>query len=225
MTETILIVEDDSKSATLLRDVLQDEGYSILVAPTGAEGRAFLGAGTVALLLLDLRLPDMDGIELLREAQQLASPPDIVIITGHASLDTAVKAIELGAAGYLTKPIDLPRLRSLVRRLFSQQYLKHENADLYQTLNRERRRLEALYEVSRRLATVHDTDQLLDLIIREATRLLGVEAAAIRPAGGGGAGPPGANRVRGGRPVSGSAQGRGEPQWARRPHRRADCSR
>jgi PAS domain S-box-containing protein len=180
MMETILVVEDDPQSAVLLRDVLQEEGHPVVVAHTGADGRAILHTAPVSLVLLDLRLPDLDGIELLKEAQQLASPPDIVIITGHATLDSAVKAIELGAAGYLLKPIDLTRLRSVVNRLFAQQHLKRENADLYQSVNRERRRLEGLYEVSRRLATVHDADQVLDLIVHEATRLLGVEAAAIR---------------------------------------------
>jgi PAS domain S-box-containing protein len=178
--DTILVVEDDPVSAMLLQAFCEQEGYPVIVAASGAEARAALGENAIALVLLDLRLPDVDGVELMREIRQGERPPDVIITTAHAGRGSAIAGIEAGAAGYIVKPVEIPRLRALVNGLLEQRRLRAENAALYQQAEREQHRLKALYEVASRLASVQDCWQIIDLIVREATRLLGVEAAAVR---------------------------------------------
>lgn len=178
--DAILVIEDDPTSASLLREVLEAGGHPVIVAQTGQEGLNALQGTPTFLVLLDLILPDMDGFEVLRVIQQLEAPPEIVIVTAFASLDTAVAAIEAGVAGYLLKPIDVHRLRALVARLGEQKHMRREHAASMQRSTHERHRLEALYEVSRHLASAHDTQQILSLIVRETSRLLDAEAVALR---------------------------------------------
>lgn len=162
--DTILVVEDDPQSAALLKELLEDEGHPVVLASTGAEGQRILGEPAISLVLLDLRLPDMNGMDLMRCIQQVEARPDIIIITAHASLESAVKAIENGAAGYVLKPIDPTHLRTLVDRVLERRRLQRENAALYERVDRERHRLQVLYEVSRHLISVRDTDEILSLI-------------------------------------------------------------
>jgi two-component system NtrC family sensor kinase len=178
--DAILVIEDDPSSASLLQESLETEGHPVILARTGQEGLRALRGTPVFLVLLDLRLPDMAGVEVMREIQRLEAPPEIVIVTAFASLESAVAAIEAGAAAYLLKPIDAARLRLLVTKLGAQRQLRQEHAALAQRIDHERHRLEALYEVSRQLAAVHDTEQILSLIVRETARLLGTEAVALR---------------------------------------------
>lgn len=178
--ETILVVDDEREVGSLLREFLEREGFSVVVASTGEEARSALRSAPVSLALLDLLLPDIAGVDLMREALSLESPPEVVIITGHATLDSAIAAVEAGASGYILKPVDLGRLRALIGKVLEHRRLTRENVRLYERAERERRQLQALYDVSGRLAAVHDADQILSLIVEDATRLLGLEAAAIR---------------------------------------------
>ena len=178
--DTILVVEDDPRSADLLKEFLKDEAHPVIVARTGAEGRTILQETPVCLVLLDLVLPDMNGFDLLQDAQRLDTPPDVIVITGHASLDSAIKAIEAGAAGYILKPVAAASLRTLVRKVTERRRLQRENTALTERLDCERRQLEVLYDVSRRLISVRNTDEILSLIVNEASRLLSAEAVGLR---------------------------------------------
>ena len=98
--------------AAFLAEFLTRAGYDVVMAHSGAEGLAILREGHVGLVLLDLRLADMDGSQVMEEVQQLAAPPDIVCVTGEASLDAAIKAVEGGTAGYILKPVESGAPRS-----------------------------------------------------------------------------------------------------------------
>lgn len=178
--QTILVIDDDQDVASVLGEFLGGAGYRVAVAHTGAAGLEILRQTPVSLVLLDLVLPDMEGVGLMREVLRLDFPPDVVIITGYATLDSAIAAVEAGAGGYVLKPLDLPGLRTLVGKLLERRHLMRENARLHEQAKRERRQLEVLYDVTRRLAAVHDTDQVLSLIVNEAARLLDADAAGIR---------------------------------------------
>lgn len=178
--ETILVVDDEREVGSLLREFLEREGFSVVVASTGEEARSALRSAPVALALLDLLMPDMAGVDLMREVLSVESPPEVVIITGHGTLDSAIAAVEAGASGYILKPVDLRRLRALIGKVLEHRRLTRENVRLYERAEREHRQLRALYDASGRLAAVHDADQILSLIVEDATRLLGIEAAAIR---------------------------------------------
>jgi len=115
--ERILVLDDEREVAAFLAEFLVRQGYDVVTAHSGAEGLAILREGRVGLLLLDLKLGDMDGSQVMEEVQKLPAPPDIVCVTGEASLDAAIKAVEGGTAGYILKPVDPARLDPIVRRI------------------------------------------------------------------------------------------------------------
>src|SRR6185295_11954162 len=87
-TGAVLVIDDDREIAGTLREFIEFRGYPVVVAHTGRNGLAFLRHTSISLVLLDLALPDMDGIAVLREAEALPEAPEIIIITGNATLDS-----------------------------------------------------------------------------------------------------------------------------------------
>ena len=113
----ILIVDDEVGIRDLLSEILQDEGYSVALAENAEEARQLRHQTRPAMVLLDIWMPDCDGITLLKEWAkngQLNMP--VVMMSGHASIDTAVEATKIGALDFLEKPIALQKLRSTVDR-------------------------------------------------------------------------------------------------------------
>ncbi len=110
-----LIVDDDEISRRTLAELIGRDGFTTAVASTLAEARARF-TPVPDLVLVDLCLPDGSGIDLLTEAD-LPKSSDVVVITGHASVETCVKGMRLGALDYLTKPLSVPKLRSILARV------------------------------------------------------------------------------------------------------------
>jgi len=114
----VLIVEDDDNSAEMLAALAADAGHTASIATDLQQARQQLVLHSPDLVLLDLHLPDGSGLDLFSD-ERLRGDADIVLITGQASVDTSVKALRLGAADYLVKPINLERLRRVLDRLTS----------------------------------------------------------------------------------------------------------
>src|SRR5215471_15430971 len=113
----ILIVDDEVGIRELLSEILQDEGYRVSLAENAGEARTYRARVQPSLVLLDIWMPDTDGITLLREWSangQLTMP--VVMMSGHGTIDTAVEATRIGAIDYLEKPIALQKLLTTVRR-------------------------------------------------------------------------------------------------------------
>ncbi|MGN6976431.1 response regulator, partial [Neisseria sp. P0006.S006] len=113
----ILIVDDEVGIRDLLSEILQDEGYTVTLAENAEEARQLRYQTRPAMVLLDIWMPDCDGITLLKEWAkngQLNMP--VVMMSGHASIDTAVEATKIGALDFLEKPIALQKLLSAVER-------------------------------------------------------------------------------------------------------------
>ncbi len=113
----ILIVDDEEIARTNLEYVLKKEGYRVSGASNGLEAMERMKEREFDLILTDLKMEKMDGLQLLETAKTIAPYTDIVLITGFATVDTAVSALKKGAAHYLPKPIDLDDLRATVRNL------------------------------------------------------------------------------------------------------------
>ncbi len=124
-----LIVEDDHDSAEVLAELIKSEGFSTAAAATLAEARQQIVLRTPDVILLDLKLPDGNGMDLFDELDE-AADSEIVLVTGHASLDTSIQALRLGAADYLTKPVNVRQLRSVLKRLMPPGALKTRVAAL-----------------------------------------------------------------------------------------------
>ena len=130
----ILIVEDEAFQREMLRDFLLKEGHRVSEAENGEKAVQILGNGSFDLVLLDFRMPGMDGLEVLREAKRINPEIEAVIMTAYGSIETAVGAMKAGARDYLTKPIDLDELCILIDRVAEHRTLVRENQILRQEL-------------------------------------------------------------------------------------------
>ncbi len=116
-----------------LRDILEDEGHHVLEAGTGENGLALLKDESVDLVLLDVRLPGMDGIEVLKGIRKIDETLDVIMISGHATVGTAVDALRIGAYDFLEKPLSLARVKLAIRNLSEKQTLTKRSAIIQQT--------------------------------------------------------------------------------------------
>jgi len=130
----ILIVDDEQSLRDMLSLALGDEGWDVATASDGDAAAAALQAEPVHVVLSDIRMPGMDGLELLRHVTASAPDTDVILMTAHASTDTAIEALRLGAYDYITKPFDLEELKITVRRALDQQALRRDNVMLRQEL-------------------------------------------------------------------------------------------
>ena len=126
----ILIVDDEENIGRSLRMILEREGYQVNAVRTGAEFRAFPDRTRIDLFLLDMRLPDANGIELLRELQAAEMNAPAIMISGHATIADAVEATRAGAFDFLEKPLGRDRVMVAIRNALEQGTLRQENKRL-----------------------------------------------------------------------------------------------
>src|SRR4030043_1348064 len=107
---SILIIDDEANLRRSLGLILQRAGYSVITAANAGEALQLLQTGSYDLAFLDLRLPDINGIELLPQIKELYPEMPVLILTAHATLDSAIEAVRRGARDYLIKPIDPPQI-------------------------------------------------------------------------------------------------------------------
>jgi two-component system response regulator AtoC len=122
----ILVADDDAAIRSLLRSFLEDESYSITEATTGEEALEGLRGSSYDLVLLDMRLPGMTGIEVLKQLREKQGEVPVILMTAYGSPNIAIQASSLGAYGYITKPFELDDVLHTVNRYFERQTLKEE---------------------------------------------------------------------------------------------------
>src|SRR5262247_2075577 len=126
----ILIVDDESGIRDSLRGVLEDDGYKAAEAESGETCLALLGKHEFDVVLLDVWLPGMDGLEVLQKIRALENPPEVIMISGHGTIETAVRATKLGAYDFLEKPLVLEKTLILVKNAVDAHRLRSENREL-----------------------------------------------------------------------------------------------
>jgi diguanylate cyclase (GGDEF)-like protein len=134
----ILVVDDEEIIRSLFRDVLEDKGYQVVLAPNGEEAIERLKETPFDLVITDIRMPGIDGMEVLRRSKAKYPEIDIIIITGYASVETAVEAMKLGAADYLTKPLNIDQIRIIVDKTLQRRELQKraQEAEYYKELSK-----------------------------------------------------------------------------------------
>src|SRR5262245_54753079 len=132
---TILIVEDDVENRAAMVKVLEGAGYKTLETDNGQQALDIIQEEDVDIMVTDLRLPVMDGVELLKRAKSSAQEIEIIMITGHGTVEIAVEAIKEGAYDFITKPVKKAQLLRAVEKAAEKQYLSRENRELRQQLN------------------------------------------------------------------------------------------
>jgi len=130
----IAVIDDEQSVCHAFKAFLGDEGHEVAVAPTAQRGLALIGELQPDLVILDIRLPDADGLDVLAQVVRGADPPAVLIITAHGTMETAIEAMRRGAFEYLTKPIDLDEARLVIERALQSRQLSHEVARLRKQL-------------------------------------------------------------------------------------------
>jgi len=120
----ILVVDDESEFREAMRSLLTREGYNVTLAASGKEALGHLHHSSFDLLITDMLMPEIQGIELLRKTKEWNEEIPVLMITGHSAIDDAVEAIKLGAEDYLAKPFDNVELLRIVNRLYENQLFK-----------------------------------------------------------------------------------------------------
>lgn len=127
---TILLVEDDNAVRRSLEMHLAQEGYEVISAVDGAEGVEKAAIPEVSLVILDLRLPEMDGFEVLKRVKATRPELQVIVVTAFDDMQTAIEAIKLGAADHLGKPLDLEQLDSAIASVLNAQRMSKQGYDL-----------------------------------------------------------------------------------------------
>ena len=135
----ILIVDDEEVVCRVCNRLLSDEGYEVDTCQNSAEGLAMAEENSYEVALVDLRMPELDGMEFLRRIKSVQPDTEVVIMTGFAGIATAVEAIKLGAFDYIPKPVTPDQLAVVVGKALQTREIRFENRHL-------RRELEARYK-------------------------------------------------------------------------------
>jgi two-component system nitrogen regulation response regulator NtrX len=134
---TVLIVDDEQGIRDVLSGILEDEGYTVYTAEDGVEGLRIAESNQIDLVLLDVWLPHMGGVEVLEKLRKSRPDTEIVVISGHGNIDLAVKAVKLGAYDFLEKPLSLDRVTTVVKNALAMEELRRENRRLKNRLVNE----------------------------------------------------------------------------------------
>jgi len=161
----ILVVDDERFFRELYKEQLIEADYQVEVCDNGDAAVARMGQGGIDLVLTDMVMPGRDGLSVLQAARSLPNPPDVILITGHASLESAIDALKNGARDYLVKPFDADELRHLVRTCIDQRRLLDENLQLKSQIR--------LFQSGQALSSLIDLELLLPQAVERLLRELG----------------------------------------------------
>jgi two-component system response regulator PilR (NtrC family) len=180
----ILVVDDERSMRELLAIVLRREGYEVLLAENGRAAIDLLEREPVDILISDIKMPDLSGVDVLRAAKKIDQDILGIMITAFASTETAVEAMRLGACDYLSKPFDIDLLKMKVREKIETRQLKQENVLLKRTLGLSHQfaniigRSESMLEVFKMIETIARTNSTI-LLTGESGTGKGLVAQAI----------------------------------------------
>jgi len=130
----ILIIDDEPGIRDSLKGILEDEGFKVSLAASGEAGLDLLQKHSFDIVLLDIWLPGMDGLEALQKIRELENGPEAIMISGHGTIETAVRATKLGAYDFLEKPLSIDRTLILIKNAVGARQLRRENLELRKQL-------------------------------------------------------------------------------------------
>lgn len=172
-SKKILVVDDEKNIRTLFSKCLVDAGYFVTTVPDGSSALEVLAKDTYSLIILDMKLPDIDGLEVLRKMKEMVPAPKVIMVTAHGTIQTAVEAMKLGAVDYLQKPVTPEEFRRAVsRNLAPVASLEVTAGDTFTECIAEGRALLEENKLAEALPVIHKAIQL-DANRPEAFNLLG----------------------------------------------------
>jgi two-component system nitrogen regulation response regulator NtrX len=163
--ESILVVDDEASVRKTLSGILEDEGYDVLIASDGLGALDILSRQPVDLVLLDIWMPGIDGLETLNRINEFNFDSDVIIISGHGNVETAVKATKLGAFDFIEKPLSLDKTLLIVRHALDQRKLEQENRDLKLVIEKK-------YEIIGNSPAIRELKNLISSVAPSTGRVL-----------------------------------------------------
>jgi two-component system nitrogen regulation response regulator NtrX len=161
----ILLVEDDAKIRAILREILMDKQHEVEEAADGVEGFKKLESGNFDLCICDIKMPKMDGLEVLDKTKQAAIPTNFVVISAHGNIDIAVEAVKKGAFDFLQKPFDLGRLEITLRNALDKTTLIKETKTLKKKISKK-------YEMIGESDAIKQMREMIDKVAPTEARVL-----------------------------------------------------
>jgi DNA-binding NtrC family response regulator len=160
----ILIVDDDADMRDWVREELESEGFAVEASAGGRAGAVRVKQGGIDLVVSDVKMPDLDGLDLLREIREVEPSPFVIIVTGFGSIDTAIRAVKLGAYDYITKPFKIDQLLLSIDKALAERILRNEVNHLREEVSRRDRLdniigrsapMQEIFALIRRLSSSH----------------------------------------------------------------------
>jgi CheY-like chemotaxis protein len=174
----ILVVDDDRVLLDLLRKVLEKFGFEVALAASGKDAIDQVQKFVPDVILLDIKMPGMDGITLLKKIKSHDPDVEVIIITGFASLDSAVEALKYGAFDYIKKPFDnLAQVVDAIRRAWERRRPRLEKRSLRTSLERTIYELKILYGMSRTIGYCSDQKEITTRVLETLNQILGYDLA------------------------------------------------
>ncbi len=182
----ILVIDDEERMCQSLVTILKDLGYQAKAATQAREALKEIEKNNYDLIVSDIRMPELDGFNILKLAKRQNKEALVIFMTAYASLESAIQAINLGAYDYLTKPLDIADFRLTIQRALakrevdlSQNILLEELKQKNLELKRKVSELNALYQTGKSLSSTADLKQLLNQIITLATKVIGAKTGSV----------------------------------------------
>ncbi|MBI5970704.1 MAG: diguanylate cyclase [Deltaproteobacteria bacterium] len=167
----ILVVDDDAFFRTLCLDVLTNNGFFVQTAASGAEAINRVENETVDIVITDLVMPDMNGLDVIRNAKQINALIDVIVITGHGTIETAIEALKNGAYDYVRKPFTEEELVHTVTACMEKRKLLEENTEMRMSLK--------LFEVSKVITATIDINKLYNISLDALLQIVPADAGIV----------------------------------------------
>src|SRR4030067_1409570 len=185
-TDKILIVDDEERMCQSLSRLLSDLGYQTKAVIEPAAAMKEMESDSYGLVLTDIKMPGLDGFDLLKAAKQKDKDSVVVFMTGYGSLDSAVRAISQGAYDYLLKPLEMEDLKLTIQRGLEKRKADLEKSKLLEelkgtnaALQKKVQELDALYQASKSISTTVELSKLLPTILQLAAQVIGAKIGSI----------------------------------------------
>lgn len=173
----ILVADDEADITTVLGDILAEQGYAVTTAENGAEAWERARGEPFDAIITDLKMPRMGGLELLRRVKEAGCPSVVIIMTGFATVETAIEALKIGAYDYILKPFKVSELLQVVERALEKVRLEAENLQLKEQIS--------LLRLSEAVASSLSLDEVLGIVVEAALKEVNADGVELlfRPPG------------------------------------------
>jgi len=168
----ILLVDDEPVIRETLCSILREDGYDVITAKTGAEAVSFAAEDNFDVAIIDLKLPDIEGLEVLHSVKELNPTVCAILITAYPTTDSAIKAVQEEAYEYITKPFDINHVKLVIKRGIEEKELEFENRMLLANLQEEKGKLETMLQIGRAMSSILNLDELAKFIVEKIADVL-----------------------------------------------------